>query len=80
MRTVDPVLAKSSEVLKLSTRDFSTKRRVVVMVICRLRVEGRSAKGQIGCLRERKVLRKDLAAVASRGHLGRWFEGSAYVG
>jgi hypothetical protein len=47
------------------------------MVICRLRAEGWRAKGRIGCLRERKVLRKDLAVVSSRGHLGRWFEGSA---
>jgi hypothetical protein len=50
------------------------------MVICRLRAEGRRDKGQIGCLRDRKVLRKDFAAVSSRGHLGRWFEGSACTG
>ena len=76
MRTVDPVLAKISEVLKLWTSAFSAKRRVMVMVICRLRAEGRRAKGRIGFLRDRKVLRKDLAAVSIRGHLGRWFEGS----
>jgi hypothetical protein len=40
------------------------------MVICRLRVEGRRDKGQIGCRRERKLLRKDLAVVSSHGHLG----------
>jgi hypothetical protein len=52
----------------------------MVVVICRFRAEGRRAKGQIGGLRDRKVLRKDLAAVSSHVHLGGWFEGSAYVG
>jgi hypothetical protein len=80
MRTVDLVLVESSEVPKLWTSAFSAKRRVMVMVICRLRAEGRRAKGRIGCLRDRKVLRKDLAAVSSHGHLGRWFEGSACAG
>jgi hypothetical protein len=28
-------------------------------------------KGQIGCLQDRKVLRKDLVAVSRHGHLGR---------
>jgi hypothetical protein len=46
------------------------------MVICRLRAEGRKAKGRIGCPRDRKVIRKDLVVVSSHGHLGRWFEGS----
>jgi hypothetical protein len=80
MRTIDPVLAESSEVLKLWTSAFSTKCGVMVVVICRLRVEGRRAKGRIGCLRDKKVLRKDLTTVSSRGHLGRWFEGSACAG
>jgi hypothetical protein len=26
-----------------------------------------------------KIAKKDLAAVLSHGHLGKWFEGSAYV-
>jgi hypothetical protein len=42
-----------------------------------LRAEGRRDNGRIGCFRDRKVLRKDLATVSSRGHLGRWFERSA---
>jgi hypothetical protein len=42
-----------------------------------LRAEGRRDNGRIGCLRDKKVLRKDLAVVSSRGHLGRWFERSA---
>jgi hypothetical protein len=50
MRTVDPVLAKSSEVSKLWTSAFPAKYRVMAMVICILRVEGRRAKGQIGGL------------------------------
>jgi hypothetical protein len=52
----------------------------MAMVICILRFEGRRVKGRIGGLRDKKVLRKDLSAVSSHGHLGRWFEGSAYVG
>jgi hypothetical protein len=47
------------------------------VVICRLKAEGRRDKGRIGCLQDRKVLRKDLDMVSSPGHLGRWFEGSA---
>jgi hypothetical protein len=77
MRTVDLVLAGSFEVL---TSAFSTKSRVMPMVICRLRAGGRRSKGRIGCLRDRKVLRKDLALVSSHGHLGRWFEGSTCAG
>jgi hypothetical protein len=42
-----------------------------------LRAEGRRDNGRIGCLRDKKVLRKDLTTVSSRGHLGRWFERSA---
>jgi hypothetical protein len=45
MRIVDPVLAESSEVPKLCTSTFSAKRRVMVVVICRLRDEGRRDKG-----------------------------------
>jgi hypothetical protein len=52
----------------------------MAMVICILRAEGRRDKGRIGCLRDRKVLRKDLAMVSSHGHLGRWFEGSTCAG
>jgi hypothetical protein len=52
----------------------------MAMVICRLSVEGRRDKGQIGRLRDKKILRKDLATVSSHGHLGSWFEGSACVG
>jgi hypothetical protein len=59
---------------------FSTKHRVMAMVICRLNIEGRRDKGQIVCLRDKNVLSKDLVTVFSRGHLGRWFEGSACVG
>jgi hypothetical protein len=77
MRTVDLVLVEGSKVPKLWTSAFSAKCSVMSMVVCRLRVEGRRAKGRIGCLRERKMLRKDLEAVSSHGHLGRWFEGSA---
>jgi hypothetical protein len=80
MRTVDPVLAESSEVPKLWTSAFSAKHKVVAMVICRLRAGGGRAKGRIGCLHARKVLRKDLVAVSSCGHLGRQFEGSTRVG
>jgi hypothetical protein len=50
------------------------------VVICRLRAEGRRAKGRIGGLRVTKVIRKDLFAVSSRGHVRRWFEGSSCVG
>jgi hypothetical protein len=50
------------------------------MVICRLRDEGRRAKVQVGCLRDIKVIMKDLVVVPSHGHLGRWFEGSTYAG
>jgi hypothetical protein len=50
------------------------------VVICRLRDEGRRDKERIGGLRDRKVIRKDLTLVSSHGHLGRWFEGRAYVG
>jgi hypothetical protein len=50
------------------------------VVICMLRGEGWRAKGRIGCLRDIKVLRKDLNVVSSCGHLGRWFEGSACAG
>jgi hypothetical protein len=38
------------------------------MVICSLRDEGRRAKGRIGGLQDRKVLRKDLATDSSHGH------------
>jgi hypothetical protein len=80
MRTIDPVLAESFEVLEALDNRFLAKRRVMAGVICRLRTEGRRAKGRIGCLRDKKVLRKDLATVSSLGHLGRRFEGSAYAG
>jgi hypothetical protein len=80
MRTIDLVLAKSYEVSKLWTRIFSAKRTVMVVVICILRVEGRRDKGRIGGLRDREVIRKDLTAVSSHGHLERWFEGSACAG
>jgi hypothetical protein len=49
-RTVDPILAKSYEVPKLWKRAFSAKHRVMVMVICRLRAEGRMAKDRISYL------------------------------
>jgi hypothetical protein len=52
----------------------------MVMVISRLRTEGGRDKGQTGFPRDRKVLRKDLSMVFSRGHLGRCFEGSAFIG
>jgi hypothetical protein len=39
------------------------------MVIYRLRPEGRRDKGRIGCLQDRKVLRKDLAMVTWEGGL-----------
>jgi hypothetical protein len=52
----------------------------MALVICRLRDEERRDKDRVSGLRDRKVLRKDLSVVSSRGHLGRWFEGSAYVG
>jgi hypothetical protein len=52
----------------------------MVMVIFILRAGGRRSKGRIDCLRDKKVIRKDLAAVSSHGHLGRWFEGTAYIG
>jgi hypothetical protein len=80
MRTVDLVLVECSEDPKPQTSAFSAKCKVMVVVICRLRVEGRRTKDRIGCLRDIKVLRKDLAVVSSRGHLGRWFEGSACGG
>jgi hypothetical protein len=76
MMTVDPFRDESFEVLKLWTSAFSAKHRVMAMVICRLRAEERRDKGQIGCLRDIKVLRRDLAIVSSCGHLERWFEGS----
>jgi hypothetical protein len=47
------------------------------VVTCILRVDRRRAKDKIGCPQERKVLRKDLAMVSSRGNLGRCIEGSA---
>ena len=62
-------MAESSEVPKLWTNDFSAKHRVMVIDICKLRVEGRRAKGRIGCLRDKKVLRKDLAVVTWEGGL-----------
>ena len=80
MRTIDLGLDESSEVLNLWKSTFSAKRRVMVMVICRLRVEGRRAKDRIGGIRDIKVIRKDLAMVFSRDHLGGWFEGSTYTG
>jgi hypothetical protein len=52
----------------------------MAMVICILRAEGRRDKGRIGGLRDKKVIRKDLATISSRGHMGRWFEGSTYAG
>jgi hypothetical protein len=52
----------------------------MVMVICILRSEGTRDKGSIGCLRDKKVLRKDLVTISSCGHLGRWLEGSACIG
>jgi hypothetical protein len=58
------------KVLKIWESVFLAKRRVMELVICRLRVEERRAKGIIGCPRDRKVLRKDLAPGSSRGHLG----------
>jgi hypothetical protein len=80
MRTVDMVLVESYEVPKLWTSSFLAKHRVMVMVICILRAQGRRDKGRIDFLRDKKVLRKDLATVSSHGHLGRWFEGSASIG
>jgi hypothetical protein len=77
MRTLDMVLVEGSKVLKLWTSSFSSKRRVMDMVVYKLRVEGRRDKGRIGCLCDRKMLTKDLAVVSIHGHLGRWFEGSA---
>jgi hypothetical protein len=41
----------------------------MALVISRLRVEERRSKGRIGCPRDKKVPKKDLAAVSSRGHL-----------
>jgi hypothetical protein len=70
MRTIDLVLVEGSEVPKLWTSTFSAKHRVMAMVACNLRAEGRRDKGRIGCLRDRKVLRKDLATVSNHGHLG----------
>jgi hypothetical protein len=52
----------------------------MTMVVCSSRAEERRAKGIFGCLRDRKVLREDLAMVSSRDHLGRWFEGSTCAG
>jgi hypothetical protein len=79
-RIIDPVLAKSYKVLKLWTSTFSAKHRVMVVVICILRAEGRRSKGQIGGIRDKKVIRKDLAMVSGCGHLGGWFKGSACTG
>jgi hypothetical protein len=79
MRIVDLVLVEHSEVPKLWENAFSVKGGVMAVFICILRAEGRRDKGQIGCLRDRKVIRKDLVTVSSYGHLGRWFEGSAYA-
>ena len=45
MRTIDSVLAESFEVPKLWKSTFSAKHRVMAMVICKLRAEGRRAKG-----------------------------------
>jgi len=42
----------------------------MALVMCSLRAEERRAKGRIGCPRDRKVPRKDLAVISSRGHLG----------
>jgi hypothetical protein len=69
MRTIDLVLVESHEVLKLWKSTFSAKCRVMALVICRLRAEERRAKGTIGCPRDKKVPRKDLARVSSHGHL-----------
>jgi hypothetical protein len=69
MWTVDPVLVESFEILKLWKSAFLAKRRVMSMVICTLGDEGRRAKGRIGCLRDRKVLRKHLAMVTWEGGL-----------
>jgi hypothetical protein len=80
MRTLDLVLDESSEVSKLLTSTFSTKLRVMVMFICIFISKGRRDKGRLGCLQDRKVLRKDLSVVSSCGHLGRWFEGSTCIG
>jgi hypothetical protein len=49
------------EVLKIWKIYFAAKCRVMATVIFILRAEERMAKGRIGCLRERKVLRKGLA-------------------
>jgi hypothetical protein len=76
-KTVDLVLVESLEALD---KQFSAKCRVFSMIICRSRAEDRRAKVRFGCLRDRKVLREDLASVSSRDHLGRWFEGSACAG
>jgi hypothetical protein len=70
MSTVDLVLVESPKVMKLLTTTFSAKRRVMALVICRLRAEERRAKHRIGCPRDIKVRRKDLAAVSSHAHLG----------
>ena len=59
------VLVEGSKVLKLWTSSFSSKRRVMDMVICRSRDEERRAKGIFGCLRDRKVIREDLATISS---------------
>jgi hypothetical protein len=48
MRTIDLVLAESSEVPNLWKSTFLAKHRVMSMVICILRDEERRAKGQIG--------------------------------
>jgi hypothetical protein len=65
----DLVLAKSFEVSKLWKSTFSAKRRVMAMVICRLRAEGRRDKGRICGLQDKKVLRKDLVVVTWEGGL-----------
>jgi hypothetical protein len=77
MRTIDLVLVESPEALN---KFFSAKHKVMTMVVCSLRAEERREKGIFGCLQDKKVLRDDLAMVSSHDHLGRWFEGSTYVG
>jgi hypothetical protein len=42
----------------------------MAMFICRLRAEERRTKVRIGCIRDKKVLRKDLVTVSNRGHPG----------
>jgi hypothetical protein len=64
------VLTKSPKVLKLWTSVLSTKCRVMALVICSLTAEQRRDKGRFGSPRDRKVPRKDLVIVSSRGVLG----------